>query len=484
MNKTYKILGALMLFTMIVTACAPSATPVTTVAPTSPVTVPTNTTAPVVVPTNTTAPTSPPEATATTVPTEAAATATAVPPTAAPTAEGAIDCMGVAAGTEITIINQWTGNEGALFNNIMAPFVAACGVKLSINPTRDAAVLDAAVKSVPPDVLFWPATSPLQLYLDKLVPLTDVGVNPSDYNSSWVSLGTVNGNLYMLPAKSDIKTIVWYSPVQFEADGYTVPTTYQELLTLVDKMVADGNIPWATGFGSGSATGWTGMDFIEDLLLTLQGPDYVSGIIAGTVPYSDTGVIDAWTQYVTWASNPKYAVGGATGTVNTTFSDALLQPFNEPPEAMMVRQSGFASGNILAEYPNYKYGTDFDFFGFPGAQGMQIGADYMFAFSNSTAVKAMLTYITGPVGAANWARAGFDEDPNKNADGQYIDPIIAKKAEILSSAKGVVPSIGDVMPAPWGTDSWTAIIAAVQDPTSIQTQVDNLAQVQMQVLAK
>jgi alpha-glucoside transport system substrate-binding protein len=487
MSKTYKILGTLMMVAILVTACAPTVSQPTAMPPTAmPPTQPAApTTAPTMAPTTapTMAPTTAPTMAAPT-PTTAATTApTPVPPTPAPTAAGTINCGTAKSGDQVTVMYQWSGNEEALFNNIIAPFVAACGVKIVANSTRDAAVLDAAVKSTPPDILFWPTNSPLTLYTSKLNDLTTLGVDPSNYASYWVKMGTVGGKLLMLPAKTDIKTIVWYSPAQFTANGYTVPTTLDQLNTLVAKMVANGQVPWATGIESGSATGWTGMDFIQDLMLAQKGPDFVNGIINGTVPYNDPGVLAAWTQYVKWASDPKYSVGGATGTVNTNFADALLQPFSDPPKAMMVKQSGFAGGNIATAYPTLKYGTDYAFFGFPGAQGVQGGADFMYAFSTSAAVKAMLSYITGPVGAANWAAAGFSIDPNKLADGKYIDPQIADMAKILGSVNGFTPSIGDTIPAPFGTSAWTAIVAAVQGG-NIQTELNNLAAVQKQALGK
>jgi alpha-glucoside transport system substrate-binding protein len=487
MNKTYKIMSAVVLIAMLVTACASAATTAPTAVPTQPA-VPTM--APTKAPTKapTTAPTMAPTKAATTAPTTAATAApttppTPVPPTAAPTAAGTIDCGGAKAGDQVTVMYQWTGNEEALFNNIIAPFVKACGVKIVANSTRDAAVLDTAVKSTPPDVLFWPTTSPLSLYASKLQDLTTLGVDSSNYAAYWIKLGTVGGKLLALPAKTDIKTIIWYSPAQFAANGYTVPTTLDELNTLVEKMVANGQVPWAMGFESGAATGWTGSDFIQDLLLAQKGPDYVNGIINGSVPYSDAGVLAAYKLYFKWASDPKYTVGGATGTVNTAFADALLQPFSDPPKAMMVKQSGFAGGNIATKYTNLKYGTDYDFFGFPGAQGMQGGADYMFAFSTSAAAKALLAYITGPVGAANWAAAGFSIDPNKLATGKYIDPQIAKMAEILASAKGFTPDIGDTIPAPFGTAEWTAIVNTVQGK-DIQTELNTVAAAQKQALGK
>ncbi len=486
MNKTFKVLSVLIVAAFILVACAPAATqtaatPTTAALPTTaPTTAPTMapTTAPTTAPTM--APTTAPQATATTAPTTAP---TAVPPTPAPTAAGTIDCGQSKSGDQVTVMYQWTGNEEALFNNIIAPFVAACGIKIVATSTRDNAVLDTKVKSTPPDILFWPSTSPLSLYASQLQDLTTLGVDPSNYAAYWVKLGTVNGKLLALPAKTDIKTIVWYSPAQFQANGYTVPTTLDELNTLVEKMVANGQVPWAMGLESGSATGWTGSDFIQDILLAQKGPDYVNGIIAGTTPYSDPGVLAAYQLYVKWASSDKYTVGGATGTVNTNFADALLQPFSDPPKAMMVKQSGFAGGNIVAAYKNLKYGTDFAFFGFPGAQGVQGGADYMYAFSTSAAAKAMLAYITGPVGAANWAAAGFSLDPNKQASGKYLDPQLADMAKILENTNGFTPDIGDTIGGTFQTAEWTAIVNAVQGQ-DIQTQLNNVAAAQKATLGK
>ena len=143
-------------------------------------------------------------------------------------------------------------------------------------------------------------------------------------------MGTVNGKWLAIPVKADVKSIIWYSPTQFQALGYTVPTTFADLQTLVDKMVADGNVPWSMGFNNGGAAdGWTGSDFIQDILLATQGPDYVNGIIAGTTPYNDPGVVSAYQIYQKWASDPKYTVGGAMAqsTPNSwTPSQSLLQP--------------------------------------------------------------------------------------------------------------------------------------------------------------
>nr|NIN12152.1 extracellular solute-binding protein [Gemmatimonadales bacterium]NIN48767.1 extracellular solute-binding protein [Gemmatimonadales bacterium]NIP06231.1 extracellular solute-binding protein [Gemmatimonadales bacterium]NIS65257.1 extracellular solute-binding protein [Gemmatimonadales bacterium] len=295
---------------------------------------------------------------------------------------------------------------------VFAPFVEECGVEIVAEATRDLAVVDARVQSDPPDLLFWPSTAPTLLYTDPLQDLGQLGANAGNYASYWIDLGTVSGRWLAIPVKADIKSIIWYSPVQFEAFGYEVPTTFDELDALVEQMVADGNVPWSMGFESGAATGWTGSDFVQDLLLVQQGPEYVLDLIDGSVAYDDEGVVQAYETYAKWASDETYTVGGATGTVSTGFLDAIYKAFSDPPEAMMVKQSGFAGGEVVAQYPDLEYGVDFDFFAFPGAQGMQGGADFMMAFGDSAATQAMVAFLTSELGGETWAKAGFDLSPN------------------------------------------------------------------------
>jgi alpha-glucoside transport system substrate-binding protein len=425
-----------------------------------------------------------PAATATQAPVPPPATvapATAAPATAAPAAPAAaIDCKGAASGDSITVVYQWTGNEEASFNSILKPLEDACGIKINGQSTRDAAVLDTMVKSTPPDVLFWPDFSPLKLYADKLLPLDTVGGIQSNYASYWITMGTVNGKWLAIPAKADIKSIIWYSPTQFAALGYTVPTTFADLQTLVEKMVADGHVPWSMGFNNGGAAdGWTGSDFIQDMLLATQGPDFVNGIIAGTTSYDDAGVADVYKIYQKWASDPKYNVGGADGTVNTKFLDAIYKVFANPPEALMVKQSGFAGGSIATQYPNLKYGTDYDFFQFPGVKGLQGGADFMMAFSNKPAAQALIAYVTGTVGGQNWAKANFSITPNKAGNGVATDAQEIKFSQMLASTNGFTFDIGDALGAPFNDAEWKCIVNVVQG-TDIATSLATVAAAQKQ----
>lgn len=372
------------------------------------------------------------------------------------------DCHGAAAGDEVSVLYQWSGAEEESFAAILAPLLDACGITLAPESSRDQALVDTRVQAGTPwDMVIWPTTGPAVQYGDTMDGLDAAGADASNYDSYWADLGTIGGSWLAVPVKADIKSIIWYSPVTFEAFGYEVPATFEDLDALVEQMVADGNVPWSMGFGSGDATGWTGSDFIQDILLVTSGPDYVLGIIDGSIPYDDAGVAEAYEIYANWASDAMYTVGGVDGTLNTGFLDAIYKPFADPPEAMMVKQSGFAGGAVTEQFPELSYGADFDFFGFPGAQGLQGGADWMMVFNATPAVQAVVDYLTSEAGGAAWAAQGFALSPNKGAAGNYADIQLAKSAEILATASGFTPDIGDSIPGGFGSAEWAAIIEVV-----------------------
>lgn len=371
---------------------------------------------------------------------------------------GEIDCLDAQPGDTVTMLYQWSGVEEEKLNSILQPLADECGIVFQPESTRDQALLDTRVNAgTPPDIAFWNVVQ-LRQYVDQLMAVDeDLGVDPEVYRGGWVENGSVEGKWVGLPVKGDIKTIIWYSPANFEALGYTVPTTWDELEQLVEQMVADGQVPWSMGFEAGDATGWTGTDWIEDILLVTQGPEFVQGLIDGSVSYDDPAVAEAYEIYGRWARDPQYTIGGAQGTLSTTVEEAIYAVFADPPQAMMVRQSGFAGGLIAAQYPDFEYGVDYDFFQVPDAQGIQTGSDWMMAFSDKPAVQALYHYVASDVGAQNWAAATFDISPVNAAAGGYTDESLSKRADILYESEGTVPDIGDSITGGFGSVEFRAI---------------------------
>jgi alpha-glucoside transport system substrate-binding protein len=391
-----------------------------------------------------------------------------------------VECYG-SEGSEISILGIWAGEEEETFRAIISPVLDACELTLNYEGTRDlSTILDTRVQGDDaPDIASMANVAALTTYADQLVSLTDLNVNADNYNESWQALGSVDGDWVGLPVKTDIKSLVWYSPISFEIAGYEVPATWDDMVALMDQMNEDGDIPaLAMGFESGGATGWTATDFVQDILLRTQGAEFTNGLATGATHWDDPGVVEAWEIYANWVEN--YG-GGADAAITTPFADAILQPFTDPPEAWMVKQSGFAgSATIQPNFEDYVYGEDFAFFVLPTADGepveMQVGADFMAAFNNTPAVQAVIAYLSSAEGASAWAASGFDLTPNSAVDLEsYSSPISADKAAALGAAPGVSFDVGDLITS--GQVEFDGITAVVGGADAAET----LAAVQEQV---
>lgn len=395
---------------------------------------------------------------------------------------GTFDCAGAKAGDKLTVMHRWKETEEhARFLAILQPLVDACSIQIEDVPTVDANDLDTKANDGSLDIAIW-GSAELVKYDAKLIALDTVNGRKDSYAEFFVSQGTRNGRWTGVPVKADVKTLIWYSPKVFKAKGYTVPTTWEELDALVESATTKGDVPWALGFESGEATGWTGSDFIQDILLVQQGPAFVFDLLSGAVKYDDARVKQAWTTYGKWAKDAKYTVDGANGTLTTSFSNAIFQVFGDAPQALMLKQSGFVQGEVTKKYPAYKYGEDFDFFAIPGAKGIQGGADWLMSFQDKPATRALIGYLTSPKGGASWAKSGLGISPNRGAAGNYTDPVLSKFGETLANTKGFTPDIGDTIPGDFGKAEWKGIVDYVKGDADIDAALASVAQAQTDAL--
>jgi alpha-glucoside transport system substrate-binding protein len=73
---------------------------------------------------------------------------------------------------------------------------------------------------------------------------------------------------------------------------------------------------------------------------------------------------------------------------------------------------------------------------------------------------------------------GFDLSPNSKAVGAYTDVALAKKADILATATGFTPDIGDTIPGGFGSAEWKAIVDYVNDAATLDEALAEAAAVQ------
>src|SRR5262249_12409144 len=153
------------------------------------------------------------------------------------------------------------------------------GIHVSFRENSNPLALDRALEEGdPPDITFLSSPGVIRdlgrngglVALDGYLDTASVHKAFGDYLVNALSVGS---RLYGLPIGLNTKGIVWYPKPEFDEAGYQVPKTWDQLVSLTQKMVADGRIPWCVGFNSGAASGWPGTDWIEALLLRVAGVD-------------------------------------------------------------------------------------------------------------------------------------------------------------------------------------------------------------------
>ncbi len=215
-------------------------------------------------------------------------------------------CASAAAAEDITVFGPWLGPDQALVEQVLSDFAEKSGHNVSYvgsDSFEQQIVVDAEAGSAPNVAVFpQPGLASDMAGRGFLTPLRD---GTSDWVSenyaagqSWVDLGTYAGpdgeeDLYGFFYKVDVKSLVWYSPENFEDAGYEVPETMEELKALSEQMVADGETPWCIGLGSGGATGWPATDWVEDMMLRTQPPEVYDQWVSNEIPFDDPRVVGA-----------------------------------------------------------------------------------------------------------------------------------------------------------------------------------------------
>ncbi|MDA0990215.1 MAG: ABC transporter substrate-binding protein [Verrucomicrobia bacterium] len=285
---------------------------------------------------------------------------------------------------------------------------------------------------------------------------------------SWVDLGTYAGAdgtdaLYGFFYKVDLKSLVWYSPENFEDAGYEVPASMEELKALTDQIVADGGTPWCIGLGSGGATGWPATDWVEDLMLRTQTPDVYDAWVKNEISFDDARVVAAIEEFGYFARNDAYVAGGAGAVASTDFRDSPKGLFASPPQCYMHRQASF----IPAFFPEGTVvGEDADFFYFPSYAEADLGNPVLGAgtvwaiTSPNQAANDLIAFLETAEAHEIWmARKGF-LTPHKGVDAAVFgDPTLMKMNEILLNATTFRFDGSDLMPGAVGAGSfWTGMV--------------------------
>ncbi len=189
-------------------------------------------------------------------------------------------------------------------------------------------------------------------------------LNWGDNFVDWaLSLGEVDGTLYSLP--TELETIVlYYNKTLFEANGWTVPTTMDELMAVSEVIAAAGINPYAHGNAEWRpANEW----FVSAFLNAVAGPEKVYEALRGQISWTDPAFVEAISTLDTIQQNGWFS-GGLDFYYTATFPEIGAALGNG--EGAMNIEGSWRLSNI-SDYFGSAAGNDndWDWVAFPTKSG-------------------------------------------------------------------------------------------------------------------
>jgi alpha-glucoside transport system substrate-binding protein len=332
-----------------------------------------------------------------------------------------------------------------------------------------------------------PGAIPALVEAGSIVSLEDLGFDIAELEAtlgeSFVALGEYEGEHYGIPTNINLKSMVWYPKDDFDAAGYEVPETFDDLIALSDQIVADGSTPWCVGFESEGSTGWPATDWMEDIMLRTAGGDVYDQWVAHEIPFNDDAVVNAGEIFGQIMFGDGYVLGGAENTTSIAFGDAPLPMFDDPPGCWLHRQASFINASFP---PDSVAGEDYDWFPFPAIdqEGTLYAGELTVVGTNGNrpeVVDFLERFIStevqcemGSVQASSRISPNVEVGPDC-----YSNDILADASVVLtdSLADGTGRfDASDLMPAEVGSGSfWTGMIEYMQGgPDSLQGVLDEI----------
>ncbi|MER7890731.1 ABC transporter substrate-binding protein [Micromonospora sp. NPDC048909] len=299
----------------------------------------------------------------------------------------------------------------------------------------------------------------------------------------WLKYGTVNGTLYGVPLGANVKSFVWYSPKLFKEKGWTVPTSWDDMIKLSDTIAASGIKPWCAGIESGDATGWPATDWIEDVLLRTQGPEVYDQWTTHAIPFNDPRVVEAVDKAGTILKSEKYMNGGFGGVKSigtTAFGEAGLPITTN--KCAMHRQASFYANQFPDGTKVAEDGDAFAFY-FPAidsAKGKPVlgAGEFVVAYADRPEVQAVQTYLASAEYVNSRAKLGNWVTANNKLDiANVASPIDKLSVQILQDKSGVFRFDGsDLMPAAVGAGTfWKGMVEWIngKDTATVLQGIEN-----------
>ena len=334
-------------------------------------------------------------------------------------ADGVVTIAGPITDTDATLLEQsWSGWEKA--NHITIKYTGSKDFEEQIG--------GAAQQGNPPDLAIFAQPGLVndlasRGYLQKLPATVNTNVR-KNFPAAWAGYTTSKGSNYAAPLLASINGWVFYSPKQFSEWGVSVPKTWSDLYLLTQAIQSKtGSAPWCEGFSANAASGATGTNWIEDLVLRQDGPGVYDQWVSHKIPFSDPRIKRAFDDAAEILQDKNYVNGGLGGinTVDTATTADVAGALLSGKCALTHQDSSFVGALAAADTTG---GTEssvspsgsFWAFPLPPFTDTSIpvtgGGDFVAAFSNDSDTVKVQKYLSSTAWAISRVKLGGAVSPD------------------------------------------------------------------------
>jgi raffinose/stachyose/melibiose transport system substrate-binding protein len=329
-----------------------------------------------------------------------------------------------------------------LVDNTIAEFNDLGGIQVEATMQANGwtATQTALAGGAGPDIVTTPGPS-LSMELGKAGQILALDDYATEYGwadsfSPWaMDLGKVDGALVAIP--NEVETLVlYYNQTLFDDNGWTPPTTIDELTALAQQVADAGLMPFAH-----TNAEWKGTNewFIGEFMNHIAGPDKVYQALTGELPWTDQVFVDSLTVLDEYQKNGWF-MGGLDRYYTTPSADATAA-LAYGDAAMKIEGSWLVSDAMTFFEES---GQEWEWVPMPSATGdvifdLGIGSTYSINANsaNPAAAAEFLAYFFSPeaqakqVAGAGLAAAPIDIPADLLGD---LDPRQARMIEQLNDA--------------------------------------------------
>jgi alpha-glucoside transport system substrate-binding protein len=414
----------------------------------------------------------------------------------------AIILVAVACGTSgaanagsVKVVAVWSGQEQASFMAVLKPFEDSTGIKVQYESTRDEdAILRTRVAAGnAPDLAAAPSPQLLTQFakdgkVKSLNDAVDMNALAASTSQGWIKLGEPlsDGKLYQIFSWAAVKGLVWYDPKNFSSKSYSVPKTWQDLLTLQDTIKSGGTPPWCIAVASGGAAdGWPASDWLKEIVLSQAGPSVYDKWVAGTQTWTSPEIKSAFQTFGTiLGPNDSNVYGGKNTILATQFGDVGTPMFASPPKCYMLNQASFITTFFTSAVPSLQAGTDFTFFPLPDINTSFAGAhvvagDSWSMFNDTPQARQLIKYLTTAQAQDIWVKRGGKLAVNKQVSlDDYPDPLSKLSAQILVNTQIAKYDATDNMPTDMRNAAWKGLLKFISNQGNLDSILADLDKTQ------